>query len=199
MLPSPSYRDKTDCHNGADQGQLSALRSVLQEINQDKLTILLDSPPLYRGVLEQAPNMNSTEMILTAEGFLSNPFTIPHPITFQLESNQISILEIILVYLTCLDSVVQYAVIKTLLNSSDIWFAAGIINDELKFMPELQHVTVHLNKGHSLNVHLPSDGPLVRSGDHVNQGDQAKPSALLISSHFSLLHAFIWKTRSFRA
>ncbi|ESU37054.1 Hypothetical protein DHA2_153551 [Giardia duodenalis] len=167
------------------KGQLSALRSVLQEINQDKLTILLDSPPLYRGVLEQAPSMNSTEMILTAEGFLSNPFTIPHPITFQLESNQISILEIILVYLTCLDSVVQYAVIKTLLNSSDIWFAAGIINDELKFMSELQHVTVHLNKGHSLNVHLPSDGPLVRSGDHVNQGDQAK--ALSATDLFALL------------
>ncbi|EFO64558.1 Hypothetical protein GLP15_4518 [Giardia lamblia P15] len=167
------------------KGQLSVLRSILQEINQDKLTILLDSPPLYRGVLEQVPNMNSTEMILTAEGFLSNPFTIPHPITFQLESNQIPILEIILVYLICLNSVVQYAVIKTLLNSSDIWFAANIINDELKFMSELQHVTVHLNKGHNLNMHAPPDGPLMRSNDHVNQSDQAK--AINTTDLFALL------------
>lgn len=159
------------------KGQLSALRSVLQEINQDKLIVLLDSPPIYRGVLEQTPSMNSTEVILTAEGFLSNPLTIPHPIAFQLESNQIPILEIILIYMTCLDSVVRYAVIKTLLNSNDIWFAASIINDELKFMSELQHVSVQLNKGHSINTRISSDSTSTRSNDQAGQGDQSRTFA----------------------
>lgn len=169
------------------KGQLSALRSILQEINQDKLTILLDSPPLYRGVLEQAPSMNSTEVILTAEGFLSNPFTIPHPITFQLESNQIPILEIILIYMTCLDSVVRYAVVKTLLNSNDPWSAAGIINDELKFMSELQHVSVHLNKSYNINAHMPLDGGSGRSNDQANRADQTKAFLSGSTDLFTLL------------
>lgn len=156
------------------KGQLTALRSVLQEINQDKLTVLLDPPPIYRGVLDQTPNMNSTETILSAEGFLSNPFIIPHPVAFQLESNQIPILEIILVYTICLDSVVRYAIIKTLLNSNDIWFAANIINDELKFMSELQHVSVQLNNGHNIGIHMSADGTSTRSNDQINQGEQSK-------------------------
>ncbi|TNJ30432.1 hypothetical protein GMRT_10947 [Giardia muris] len=134
------------------KGQLNLVRSYLQETNIDKLRLMVHPPPLYRNVISKDIDTLSTEALLTTEGYLGKILTVPHPVSFMMDSQQIGQLEIVLQYFLGLEAVVRLAYIKSFLGGADLWAAYDNINSELAFISELLRVHIQVGQTHGIQT-----------------------------------------------